>query len=52
MIREEETPSFDPTLTYDDAVLQAVTLDGPDFELDARTVHMLILKNTHEDSDA
>ena len=52
VIREEETPSFDPTLTYDEAVLQAVTLDGPDFELDARTVHMLILKNTHEDSDA
>ena len=44
VIREKETPSFDPTLTYDEAVLQAMTLAGPDFELDARTVLMLILK--------
>ena len=44
VIREEETPSIDTTLTYDEAGLKAATLDGPDFELDARTVHMLILK--------
>ena len=52
VIREEAAPSFDPAVSYDTSVIQAVALTGDSFRLDARTVHQLILLNVHEDSDA
>jgi len=50
--RVDETPSYDPNLTYEEAIIQAVDLQGPKFAIDAKTVHNIILKNIHEDSDA
>ena len=52
VIRPDAAPAFDATLPYEAAVLQAVTLTGVEFTQDARTVHKIILKNVHEDSDA
>ena len=52
VIREKEEPHFDTTLTYEEAVIQGTVLEGPEFTQDSRTVHQVILKNIHEDSDA
>eukprot|EP00546_Thalassionema_frauenfeldii_P004541 CAMPEP_0178917842 /NCGR_PEP_ID=MMETSP0786-20121207/13484_1 /TAXON_ID=186022 /ORGANISM="Thalassionema frauenfeldii, Strain CCMP 1798" /LENGTH=274 /DNA_ID=CAMNT_0020591463 /DNA_START=123 /DNA_END=948 /DNA_ORIENTATION=+ len=52
VIREEEKANFDQILDYEDALIQALILEGPEFKVDARTVHQIILKNVHEDSDA
>lgn len=52
VIRPDAAPAFDATMPYEEAVLQAVTLTGVEFTQDARTVHKIILKNVHEDSDA
>ena len=52
VIRETETPSFDPDVDYEDALEQAMTLEGVEYTQDARTVHKLITKNIAEDSDA
>ena len=52
VIRRTEEPEYDEDLQYDEAVIHAVALDGEDFKIDARTVHQLILRNVHEDSDA
>ena len=52
VIREDETPVFDETIDYDEAIIQAVPLTGPDFALDAKTVHRIVLHNVCEDSDA
>ena len=50
--REVAAANFDTTLSYDQAATQAMTLTGPEYQQDARTVHKIILKNVHEDSDA
>ena len=50
--RVEENPFYDANLTYEEAIIQAVDLHGPKFDIDARTAHNIILKNIHEDSDA
>ena len=50
--RVDEAPFYDENLTYKEAIIRAVELQGPKFDIDARTVHNLILKNIHEDSDA
>ena len=50
--RENETSVYDDTQTYDDAIINATSLAGPNFKIDAQTVHQLILKNVTEDSDA
>ena len=52
IVRETEAPAFDAAVPYDEAVTQAMTLTGVEFSQDARTVHKIILKNVHEDSDA
>ena len=52
VIRTEEAAVYDETKTYDENVTQAVTLTGTEFTQDARTVHKIIMKNIHEDSDA
>ena len=52
VICQDEVPDFDPAVPFKQALIQAVTLDGPKYQIDARTVHWLILHNVHEDSDA
>ena len=52
VIRADEQPNFDFDISYDEAVVQAVPLEGDEFRLDARTVHQLIISNVVEDSDA
>ena len=52
VVREDENEFFDQAIDYDDAINQALTLGGAEFKVDARTVHQIILKNVHEDSDA
>jgi len=52
IIRKDVVPHFDPSIPYDEAIIQGVAMDGPAFKIDARTVHQIILRNVHEDSDA
>ena len=52
VIREDIQTYFDPDIPYDEAIIQAVTMDGPGFKTDARTVHQIILRNVQQDSDA
>ena len=52
VIRTDEEPNFSFDISYDEAVTQAVLLDGDEFCLDARTVHQLVISNVVEDSDA
>ena len=52
VIRDNDAPNFDAGLPYDEAVINGMTLTGEEFKQDARTVHKIILKNVHEDSDA
>ena len=52
VIRRIEAQNFDATIPYEEAIIQAVSLDGNEFKQDARTVHKIILQNVHEDSDA
>ena len=52
VIREEETPQFDPTVPFEDAIIQAVAVDNAQFKVDACTVHQIILNNFDENSDA
>ena len=52
VIRESDASTFDTTVTYEEAVTEAMSLTGVEFTNDARTVHKIILKNIHEDSDA
>ena len=52
VIRETEARQFDPDIPFDESVIQAASLEGDEFRLDARTVHQLILTNVVEDSDA
>ena len=52
VIREAEEPTYDGEKEFDDAVIDAITLDGPDFKQDSRTVHKILLKNIHDESDA
>jgi len=52
VIREDVQPHFDPLIPYDEAIIQGITMEGPAFKIDARTVHQIILRNVHEDSDA
>ena len=52
VIRESDASTFDTTVTYEEAVTEAMSLAGIEFTHDARTVHKIILKNIHEGSDA
>ena len=52
VIRDNDAPNFDAGLPYDEAVINGMTLTGEEYKQDARTVHKIILKNVHEDSDA
>ena len=52
VIRENEMASYDDSLPYAEAIIEAVPLSGDKFRLDAKTVHQLILKNVQEDRDA
>ena len=48
VIREVEAPTFDPTVDYEEALEQAMTLQGIEYAQDARTVHKIITKNIAE----
>ena len=52
VIRESDASTFDTTVTYEEAVTEAMSLTGVEFTHDARTIHKIVLKNIHEDSDA
>lgn len=52
VIRQEATASFDEDAPYEEAIIQAAALDGPEFKIDARTVHQIILNNIDENGDA
>ena len=52
VIHDNDASNFDAGLPYDKAVTNGMTLTGEEFKQDARTVHKIILKNVHEDSDA
>ena len=52
VIRKDEAPTFDSDVDYEDALEQAMTLEGVEYAQDARTAHKLITKNIAEDSDA
>ena len=52
VIRENDDPEFEPDVPFDDTVVNAITLEGIEYKQDARTVHKIIAKNIHEDSDA
>ena len=52
VIREEEASQFDPTIPFEDAIIQAVAVDNAQFKIDARTVHQIILNNVDDNSDA
>jgi len=52
VIRLVDAANFDATIPYDEAVIDGVTLNGPEYVQDARAVHKIILKNVVEDSDA
>ena len=52
VIRKNDDSEFEPDVPFDDIVINAVTLDGIEYRQDARTVHKIITKNIHEDSDA
>ena len=52
VIRENDEPEFESEVAFDDTVISAMTLDGIEYKQDARTVHKIIAKNIHEDSDA
>ena len=52
VIRKNEESHFDPNTSYDKAIIHAAALTGPKFDIDARSVHQMILYNVYEDSDA
>lgn len=52
VVRPIEAQNFDEFVPYEDAVIQGVPLDGPEFVHDARIVHQIILHNVPENSDA
>ena len=52
VIREADDAEYDDSLNYDEAIIDAVELNGEDYKIDAKTVHQIILRNVHEDSDA
>ena len=52
VIRQEAIATFDENIPYEEAVIQAAALDGPEFKVDARTVHQIILNNVDENGDA
>ena len=52
VIRDDVVPYFDPDAPYDDAIIQGCLMSGPAFKIDAHTVHQIIHRNVHEDSDA
>ena len=52
VIRDNDEPMFDETVPYDDAVIEAIALEGENYRIDAQTVHQIILSNVSEDSDA
>jgi len=43
VIREDVQSRFDPDIPYDEAVIQGVPMYGPEFKIDSRTVHQIIL---------
>ena len=45
VICEEENIIFDKAILYDEAIIQAVPLTGPDFSIDAKMVHQIVLNN-------
>lgn len=51
-VKVNEVAVFDENGPYKTAIIGAVTLQGPNFSIEARTVHRLMLHNVHEDSDA
>ena len=52
VIREIDEPEYDDDLDYDENIINAVDLTGEEYKIDAKTVHQIILRNVHEDSDA
>ena len=52
VIREDDAPKQDSSLTWDEKFELSVTLVGPEFNIDRKTVHLIILRNVAEDSDA
>ena len=52
MIREDVVPYFNSEAPYDEAVIQGCLMAGAAFKIDAHTVHQIIHRNVHEDSDA
>ena len=52
VIREDDDPQDDPDFTWDERFEYSVVLEGPEYSIDRRTVHQIILRNVAEDSDA
>ena len=52
VIRENDTPRENANYTWDQKYELSVELNGPEYNIDKRTVHQIILRNFGEDSDA
>ena len=52
VIRHDDDADDDPTLSWDEKFEYAVLLQGPEYTIDKRTVHQIIIRNVAEDSDA
>ena len=52
VIRHDDDPDNDPTLSWDEKFEYSVLLEGPEYTIDKRTVHQIIIRNVAEDSDA
>ena len=47
VIRENEESHFDPNISFVKTIIHAAALSGPKFDIDAKSVHQLILYNVH-----
>ena len=52
VVRKDPKPHWDPTIPYEDAIIQGVLMEGPNFIIDKRTGHQIILRNVCVNSDA
>ena len=52
VIRENDTPRENANYTWDQKYELSVELNGPEYNIDKKTVHQIILRNVGEDSDA
>ena len=52
VIRENEDPGDDSDLNWTEKFEANSSLEGPEYDIDVKTVHQIILRNVSEDSDA